>query len=138
MNRENLTTLANYLLALPTDYQHFGMSHFSELGHGPRDYYLSPSCGTVGCAAGHGPAAGLKPTVNDVDWWVYIERVFGLPDGTQEWDWCFSAHWGEFDIDNTPHGAGRRILHMLEHGVPVGFWDADPTEWSDFVQVYMS
>lgn len=32
------------------------------------------------------------------------------------YDWLFSDGW--LDYDNAPEGAAKRILYMLEHGVP--------------------
>jgi hypothetical protein len=32
------------------------------------------------------------------------------------WQWCFGSAWAT--VDNTAHGAGRRILWMLDNGVP--------------------
>jgi len=118
MNRENLEKLASYLEGLPADYQHFEMaSYFSnnEEEHHPKPYAATGlgNCGTVACAIGHGPAAGIAPTGYE-NWDEYSDRVF--PMTTTEWSWCFSSRWSQ--TDNTPHGAAKRIRHMLEHGVP--------------------
>lgn len=125
MNRENLEKLASYLESLPTGYKHFGMKTFVEQGGMSFEQAdrspMAGDCGTVACAVGHGPAAGIPPLPIDgdadcwgEDWFEYSDRVFGLND--PEWTWCFSGSWQM--IDNTHHGAAKRIRHMLAHGVP--------------------
>lgn len=122
MNRENLLRLATYLETLPADYGDFDMSTFALDNEGDE---ISPrqvlsSCGTVACAAGHGPAAGLTPLPEDHNWSIYCKRVFGLSvmDEThREFDWCFGGAWDL--VDNTHHGAAKRIRHMLDHGLPL-------------------
>lgn len=122
MNHENLETLANYLEALPAGYRHFSM--WTYLSHYGRHDYFHPvdagvsemECGTVACAVGHGPAAGLAALPGE-NWEAYEQRVFGVT--LAEWTWCFASSWGA--IDNTPQGAAKRIRYMLELGVP---WDA--------------
>jgi len=115
MNRENLEKLASYLEELPEDYNHFGMDWYFTID----DNWYFPekatnfTCGTVACAVGHGPAAGL-PGYKGEDWDSYSERVFQLP--YLEWCWCFSGHWSE--VDNTPHGAAKRIRYLMAHGLP--------------------
>lgn len=72
-------------------------------------------CGSVGCAIGHGPEAGLEKHLGE-DWLEYSERVFGLTPGEPAWHWCFDCEWSQ--SDNTPQGAAKRILWLLEHGLP--------------------
>lgn len=118
--RNNLSTLASYLERLPSNYKHFDMETFayseeheevptSEIQNGKF------SCGTVACAVGHGPAAGITFCPSDLEpngypgWLKYSERF--VPSGSPEWIWCFSDEWAEFD--NTPRGAAARIRHLL-------------------------
>lgn len=108
MNRENLRTLANYLLSreLKAD---FDMLSYTQAGSDPN----RTDCGTVGCAAGQGPYAGL-PKKPGESWDDYAYRVFQPTD--LEFRWCFSGYWTAYD--NTPEGAARRILYLVEHGTP--------------------
>jgi hypothetical protein len=125
--RANLQKLASYLLALPADYDHFDMSSYLEhngVQKDPQDYaIICAPCGTVACAVGHGPAAGIepdpRPAVDDSSWFAYCIEKFGLTPGGIAWSWCFSATWACHD--NTPQGAGQRILTMLGTGVPEDF-----------------
>lgn len=107
MNRTNLEILADYLESekLKAD---FSMEIYSEDG---ADY--KPVCGSVGCAIGHGPYAGLPKRPKET-WYAYADRVFGLPP--TEWRWCFSAYWAR--SDNTPEGAAKRIRYLLKRGAP--------------------
>ena len=129
MNKQqekNLRKLADGLLNLPVNYKHFNMSlylrHSGGCGLTAGD--LPPSkgkrvvnCGTVGCAAGHGPSFGIKAKQGE-DWDEYIDRQFGLLTGSP-WYWCFDSEWD--DIDNTPRGAALRIHYMLDYGIPEDF-----------------
>lgn len=114
MNVINLRTLANYLLSgeLKAD---FNMRHYdshNQILDGVID------CGSCGCALGHGPYAGVVKSPWE-SWAAYSRRAMGMPNGSIESIWCFSMQWTE--IDNTAQGAGKRILWMLEHGVPVNW-----------------
>lgn len=116
MNRDNLEKLANYLEQLPENYEHFGMWDFyseNNTNVSPFAYILPTVCGAVACAVGHAPAAGI-PAKDEEDWNEYSDRVFEL--FMDAWEWCFSPGWA--GIDDTPHGAARRIRHLLENGVP--------------------
>lgn len=118
MNIENLITLATYLEQLPANYSHFHMRTFY-YEHGfaeyeyPNQVPAAPDCGTIACAIGHGPAAGL-PAKDGEGWLSYSKRVFDTTP--REWDWCFSADWQT--TDNTPQGAAKRIRHLIEFGLP--------------------
>jgi hypothetical protein len=115
MNVENLTILANYLDTVSQ--VNFDMRTFSRDQDGDDIPLEAHECGTVGCAIGHGPDAGLPFEPQDIgDWVGYGERVFGLGTKNPGWDWCFSASWAW--IDNSPAGAAKRIRHLIEHGVP--------------------
>jgi len=117
MNRTNLETLATYLEALPIGYEHFDMASY--LRKDDRYIYMVADaniigdCGTVACAVGHGPTAGIAATDYE-NWDDYSDRVFDL--SSTEWSWCFSSSWST--TDNTHQGAAKRIRHMLEHGAP--------------------
>ena len=123
MNRANLEKLAAYLESIPTDYEHFSMRSYLEID-GAHIYMIDSSeellrrCGTVACAVGHGPAAGIASLPYE-NWDCYSDRVFGLSH--DEWSWCFSSQWS--GIDDTPQGAAKRIRYMLEYGVPASAFD---------------
>lgn len=122
MNRKNLLKLAAYLETLPVDSRKFDMSAFvhapgSWLNFRPSDVpERYAECGTVACAAGHGPLAGIKPKDRE-GWGEYVDRVFALSN--DEFGWCFTGGWSA--IDNTPHGAAARIRWMLDKGLPENF-----------------
>jgi len=140
MNIENLTTLAYYLSGLPEGYGHFGMYNYSQ----DRESRFAPitrhECGTTACAVGHGPYAGIPIEVGEY-WPDYSERVFIKGIYAREWEWCFSSSWSE--VDDTAHGAAKRILYMLDRGVPndfdsVGFFSREATytyseEFEDYI-----
>ena len=119
---ENLLKLANHLESLPEDYEHFSMADFISYDDDTM-FYIFPedvkdsetlsNCGTVACAVGHGPFVGIKPLKGE-GWMTYSERVF--TKDRQEWEWCFDGCWE--DIDNTPHGAAKRIKILLKRGLP--------------------
>lgn len=106
----NLKKLTDYLLSRNLKAR-FTMIMFSDC----HNISNATKCGTAGCAIGHGPFAGI-PKYADESWYAYAERVFSGSDGDL-FDWLFSSAW--YDYDNTPEGAAKRILHTLEHGVPV-------------------
>ncbi len=122
----NLTKLANYLINLPQDYQYFDMGGWAViLDEDGELSYLSPEevkpeCGTVCCAAGHAPLIGIGDASAYRSWWGYIDDNLLKTDlkydgRSREFQWCFAAEWAEEGTDNTPQGAGKRILWMLEH-----------------------
>jgi hypothetical protein len=139
--RQNLATLASYLEKLPADYEHFDMRTYARhLGEcdaiedpdalavsDPEKFF--ENCGTVACALGHGPAAGIPferhmlnvteyegaRTVN-VRWNVYSDEQFGLTRWSYPWMWCFGGTW--VDVDNTVRGAAARLRYFLDSGVP--------------------
>lgn len=117
MNTENLEKLATYLEQLPEGYEHFDMKYYF-VAQGlrlasPDNESVLESCGTVACAIGHGPAAGI-PVKSGELWVVYSERVFELSPSA--WDWCFGEEWVR--VDNTPQGAAKRIRHYITYGLP--------------------
>ncbi len=110
-HEDNLRKLAGYLMQ-PTLRAKFDMVDFvGEISC--LEMSRLTECGTIGCAVGHGPYAGI-PKSKDEIWSFYSYRVFGLED--DYWDFCFSDIWGM--VDNTPHGAAKRILVLLDSGLP--------------------
>lgn len=82
-------------------------------------YYTEPDCGTVACAVGHGPLAGIAP-LEDESWFEYSKRVFGAPYGSL-FRWLFDDNWA--NVDDTATGAAARIRYYLEHGIPENYYD---------------
>lgn len=130
IQRKNLLKLAAYLESLPRDYKHFDMSDYA--GHrGDCDLPESPhllaatkpapfftNCGTVACAAGHGPAAGValrkdefSPYSGMPKWSEYSERAFTGDRGTV-WEFLFDGSWAY--SDNHHYGAAARIRYFLD------------------------
>lgn len=132
--RANLLQLANYLDSLPPDYSHFDMKfwldHRGECDIDTEELMIRSSkeyfenCGTVACAAGHGPAAGI-PFLESEHWYAniwwsdYIYRAFGVmvvPQGltTTLGNFMFGGDWKY--RDNTHYGAAARIRYFLNTG----------------------
>lgn len=139
--RANLLVLAQYLESLPPDYEHFSMYLFTD-HHGdclineaemivkrPHEFYNN--CGTIACAAGHGPAAGFliredeyetetmlsgSKSIREIDWDAYTQRVFGIAFESPEFLFLFGGDWSS--VDDHHYGAAGRIRYFLEHGVP--------------------
>lgn len=142
--RKNLLKLADYLESLPADYKHFDMSSYIENSKAAMYYAKTGrkgnqkivSCGTVACAVGHGPAAGISiknyvNSINVVDWSAYADEQFS---GDDEFDWLFGSIWT--GIDNHHWGAAARIRFMLDKGgIPEEFWSTGSPE-SKFVKAY--
>jgi len=118
MNQENLRILGEYLISLPNDYDGFDMGDYCK---NPNKEYVLPrksECGTVACALGHAPRAGIKPrsAAAKENWEYFCDEALDIPFYSDEGLWCFSGEWDA--TDNTPQGAGKRIFWLLEHGVP--------------------
>lgn len=134
----NFKKLVKYLLSLPADYENFDMSKYvnGEL-QGTANNNYSPVCGTSACALGHGLAAGVIPSderlitklfsmgglTRDIAWTEYCDQFFITTHDSEFyyetcdiWSWCFDSAWA--NIDNTVEGAAKRILYMLENGIP--------------------
>lgn len=111
--RRNLEKLAAYLERYAAETGHsvrFEMGQFCDVNH----YYDSIQCGTIGCAVGHGPEAGVEKWMDE--WWYeYVERAFTGGDD-DVYCWLFDDGW-KYN-DNTPLGAAKRIRWYLRHGVP--------------------
>jgi hypothetical protein len=117
MNRENLQKLATYLAYADAPMVEgngpveFDMGSYSQYGDGA--YELMTDCGTVGCAAGWGPFAGIEKDPRE-SFREYCERAFGLRFPYATWIWCFNYDWR--NVDNTREGAAKRIQYLLIHG----------------------
>ena len=144
INRSNCKKLAAYLATLPDTYENFGMQSYLDMTDVVRttDYARGNApiheCGTVACAVGHGPAAGI-PVPEGSKYWTETSVLYVIdPDTGEEhyvrgrflapywgkyshdmfvsgsyvwWDWCFGSGWRH--ADNTPKGAAARIQYML-------------------------
>jgi len=123
MHASNLDKLATYLEALPENYAHFNMGVYltvryysavaAEWVYAQNPQALIHECGTVACALGHGPAAGVPALATShlgIEWYDYAILQF-VDEESDQFDWLFSGSWG--DIDNTPHGAAKRIRYLL-------------------------
>lgn len=111
--RANLEKLARYLWDLPQ--AAFSMHTFSQSGYMPELH----ECGTVGCAVGNGPLAGIKVVPGET-WNDYHARALGSDcEHGGVYCWCFHGRW--VIADNTPRGAAKRILYMLRRGVPASW-----------------
>jgi hypothetical protein len=110
---ENLNKLSDYLWKgeFPEG------THFDMCTYCAKGMQTQPTCGSVGCAVGHGPYAGIEKIPGE-GFSEYCERCFGcgLFSDFGAWDWCFSGKWE--DVDNTAKGAAKRIQWLLEKGTP--------------------
>uniref|UniRef100_A0AAU8HZ25 Uncharacterized protein n=1 Tax=Rhizobium phage IG49 TaxID=3129228 RepID=A0AAU8HZ25_9CAUD len=115
-SRENLKKLSTFLKANANALK-FDMTTYNgdELLPGQLD--TSNHCGTVGCALGFAPFAGIPFDEGD-SWPSYSKRFTTIDNpeykisGDFIYEWCFSCDW-EY-IDNTALGAARRIDDLLE------------------------
>lgn len=118
MNEKNLRILGEYLISLPDDYKYFDMSDFCK---SLAEIRLTPNQaerGKIGDPLWHAIKAGIKPKSNraKTSWVAFCYEAMGISFCGIEGDWCFSPRWEL--ADNSPQGAGRRILWLLEHGLP--------------------
>lgn len=165
--KSNLTKLADYLEKLPEDYAHFEMRYYIEGGDEEGDKGSSiyatyarknggvdqHGCGTVACAVGHGPAAGIlfrpqellqnsyfdeekheRIRVKEPNWDNYSYRF--APKDDPLWTWCFGSDWSY--RDNHHWGAAARIRFILAGRDLPDDYDryADPTD--EHVEAYKS
>lgn len=104
------------------------------------------NCGTVACALGHAPAAGIKPHEDEFlwstpwgkekpepvgfSWYAYGRRVFGVDnEDFDNFSFLFAGTWDLYDGHH--YGAAARIHYLLAGG--------DVTEWwvnPDFAKKY--
>ena len=124
-HKANLLKLADYLETLPDDYERFHMAEYMVARKGGYwetfgpDEQPKPVCGTVACAVGHGPSAGIR-LYGDLDWTDYAERVFG-PITMDDFKYMFGSEWSCYD--NTPKGAASRIRTFVNLGRAPEGWD---------------
>lgn len=115
-HRENLLKLAAYLDKLPDNYEQFHMRQYMMTTDIKEVLYIweqaKPDCGTVACAVGHGPSAGIR-VYKDDSWEEYADRVFGDLNG-DSFTYMFGSSWT--DTDNTPKGAAARIRTYVTLG----------------------
>lgn len=127
----NLIKLADYLKSLPKDYLHFDMNWFCrncrEFGEVDINDFRQYDCGTVGCAVGHGPAAGI-PIDGYTTWNDYADQ-FVSSEALHTFEWLFGNCWAY--VDNHPHSTADRILWTLENGLPD---IPDPWYMDDYVR----
>ena len=110
MHESNLRRIAAYLMA-GNFRARFSMGQYSDRGCSPG----GTDCGTCGCLVGFGPDAGVEKLA-DEDWLDYARRQLGIITESPIDLWLSAGGWR--CTDNTPEGAARRALWMLEHGVP--------------------
>lgn len=117
--RANLKKLADYLSSGKLKAK-FDMSDYASYGY----WDNATNCGSVGCAVGHGPYAGIKKP-KDQSWNDYAAEKFGAhlfePSLEEEriYDFLFNQHWGI--IHPTAKQAAKRIYLFLEKGLPSNF-----------------
>lgn len=107
--RVNLFKLAYYLTKEKKKAQ-FDMINWADREH---TILSAQDCGTVGCAVGHGPYAGVKKKP-DTGWSRYCQESFGFKWTSIVFIFLFSSEWSS--VDNTAEGAGKRILYFLMYG----------------------
>lgn len=126
---KNLAALAAYLRAGGKPGVEFDMWRYDE-GNSEGDYMTD--CGSVGCAVGHGPYAGI-PKMEDEYWEEYATRVFGIVPSTEDRDWLFAAHWRYSKFPGISDAA-KRIEAFLNAGGRVPHGDdtvSDMIEWHE-------
>ncbi len=122
IRRRNLIKLANYFKQRKKLKAKFDMYDFTDWHH-----MLKDTCGTVGCAVGHGPYAGI-PKSNQT--WVEYSQNFVENSYSSAFQFLFGGAWRRHD--NTKIGVVRRIAYYLTHGVPKDFKYPD----KKFVKLY--
>ena len=87
--KQNLQTLADFLYKKPWNYKGFDMSWYTDVPDNYIDNAPEPfqeyECGTICCAAGHGPLVGIKAKKLE-NWEHYVARVFGAKSGAYFYD----------------------------------------------------
>lgn len=110
--------MADYIATIPQE--KFDMTWFRE-----DEYKYTHECNSVGCVIGHCTVLDdwdniPKEKNGEIDFVEWAEEFTGLDAissfGFTEWLWCFSGSWA--GIDNTPIGASKRIMWLIEHGLP--------------------
>lgn len=135
VHRDNLVKLARFLASGVVPDRQFDMMCFAKSWRGSlimAPERLDEARGSVGCAVGWAPVAGVAIQPEDGNWWDYGERVFGLR--VLDFDWCFQGAWHR--VDNSLAGAAKRILHLLLHGRPKKWEFGSWQEMHDCVALY--
>lgn len=137
---KNLRQLATYLWKLkdsPFLKTHaFRMYRYAETA---KEGTEATDCGSVGCAVGHGPYAGLKKLGHE-SWNKYCVRMFAEGafdsrlDDSPIWNHFFYGAWQH--TDDTPRGAARRILYALRHGFSGSDYPAHNTQFIESYKKY--
>lgn len=123
---KNLAKLADYLETLPNDLETFDMGDFYVRDDEDTIEYITTGethCGTPACALGHGPAAGIimssenletyKSVLYNSAWRSYLNNFVEGHFLSTPAEWLFAGAW--VAIDNTPHGAAARIWAYLDN-----------------------
>jgi hypothetical protein len=144
-HRRNLAKLADKLESLSPRYGRFNMRWFIDhKGASDKDVakYAEKNggleqfeCGTMACAVGHGPAAGVlfrqdemtsegwdyvtRSPISLPDWQLYTDRFIPvgrgeIMDNQELFMFLFGPQWA--DIDNHHYGAAARIRYVLHYG----------------------
>lgn len=146
-NKANLKKLADYLESLPEDYRHFDMGDFLNGGLTATkriNYALKGgkmgACGTVACALGHGPAAGIlfspeDTSTHDISWSNYLEKFIGKDNSISSpiFEFLFGSDW--VPIDNHHYGAAARIRYILS-GKYIPEDDLNPYTYDKYHKAY--
>lgn len=107
---ENCKKLIAYLKSgkLKANFDMRGFSSFK-----PEIESKKTNCGTVGCALGHGPYAGVPKKITE-SWVDYSANAFGISQISldNKWSFIFSSAWKGFD--DTPEGAANRLQIVLD------------------------
>lgn len=106
--QSNLLKLAMYLLSGNLRAE-FDMSTYDDTIR-----YYRYFCGTVGCAIGHGPYAGIPKSRTES--WIYYGMSNFTNSAIELYEWLFDPDW--HNTDNTPEGTAKRILYTLKFGLP--------------------
>jgi hypothetical protein len=139
--RDNLIKLLAHLMSLPDDYKYLDMRHYQAVVTDKRELVESVDvqnpkmpgeCGTVACAVGHGPAAGVPVTSKDRGWYAYAERCF-VGTSHDSYDFyvnfvfIFDGDWS--GIDNSVKGVCARIGYFLTEGLPPMLCNSEDAEY---------
>lgn len=171
-HKANLDKLATYLENLPEEYENFGMSqflrpesyvdlkqrfpdqtYFGLINKYARENGGVSECGSVACAVGHGPSAGIlfpESMINTYnsfrfyaglvpadaptpDWGGYTDKFFCDRDGLL-FEWMFGGDWSY--VDDTHRGAAARIRYVLaQEEIPDEFEDSSECT-EEMVELY--
>jgi hypothetical protein len=106
---------------------HFDMRYFRSDEAGEWHPFRSKSdCGAIGCALGWCPSMGipeLEPIQSDyrdqeLDFHCYSNRVFGLYEDSDEWDFLFGGDWTDKSfrkLKNTLEDFLARLDYFIEN-----------------------